>query len=399
MSHPAKFRISILWKNSVVSKLRIHISAPPSTSLNQLILGKDVVPVYVWSTSQEDISTPALKQLDTQDFADHLNQRLESKPLVLAFTEENLSVEDFNDVQFPKLQSLGKSSEFIPAVQSPMKALKKVASNQSSLEDIPTRGSALVVIKLDDARPDEDRGQLLKRHDSRINEIYKEALKVRNDVLAVYTSHYKSWMEPEVHRVRRLLQEQNKDSPLTINVGPILLYASSVPTFKINNDDIPLEFVVATYDKSKDNVLSLNMNFKNASSKHNFKVVFNNVAGYWSLDNASYVESKQELKPDKSIVAPVGFSYHCTAGISLKNDDIELTFENFQVQAFMNNGTKFSDAYNCEMFFTAPIWSGLFVMAILAIIMIWGLVMIMDIRTMDQFDDPKGKTITINAAE
>jgi hypothetical protein len=31
--------------------------------------------------------------------------------------------------------------------------------------------------------------------------------------------------------------------------------------------------------------------------------------------------------------------------------------------------------------------------------MILGLGMIMDIRTMDTFDDPKGKTITINVAE
>jgi V-type H+-transporting ATPase S1 subunit len=31
--------------------------------------------------------------------------------------------------------------------------------------------------------------------------------------------------------------------------------------------------------------------------------------------------------------------------------------------------------------------------------MIFGLGMIMDIKTMDRFDDPKGKTITITATE
>jgi V-type H+-transporting ATPase S1 subunit len=65
----------------------------------------------------------------------------------------------------------------------------------------------------------------------------------------------------------------------------------------------------------------------------------------------------------------------------------------------MEKAKTFGDAYNCELFFTPPIWSGLFVTSILALIMMWGLVMIMDIRTMDQFDDPKGKTITISVSE
>lgn len=60
---------------------------------------------------------------------------------------------------------------------------------------------------------------------------------------------------------------------------------------------------------------------------------------------------------------------------------------------------QFSDAYDCVGFTTIPIWSGLFVTLILSIIMTMGLTMIMDIKTMDRFDDPKGKTIIINASE
>lgn len=59
----------------------------------------------------------------------------------------------------------------------------------------------------------------------------------------------------------------------------------------------------------------------------------------------------------------------------------------------------FNDAYDCVGFTTIPIWSGLFVTFILAVIMTMGLTMIMDIKTMDRFDDPKGKTIIINASE
>ncbi|KAJ9579262.1 hypothetical protein L9F63_024630, partial [Diploptera punctata] len=71
------------------------------------------------------------------------------------------------------------------------------------------------------------------------------------------------------------------------------------------------------------------------------------------------------------------------------------------VQPFFeaNEDRIFGDAYDCVYFFTVPIWSGLFVCIIFSLIMIFGLCMIMDIKTMDRFDDPKGKTITINVAE
>lgn len=59
----------------------------------------------------------------------------------------------------------------------------------------------------------------------------------------------------------------------------------------------------------------------------------------------------------------------------------------------------FAEAYDCVGFMTATIWSGIFVTFILALIMTFGLTMMLDIKTMDRFDDPKGKTITINATD
>lgn len=41
----------------------------------------------------------------------------------------------------------------------------------------------------------------------------------------------------------------------------------------------------------------------------------------------------------------------------------------------------------------------MFITFMLLIILTYGITFIMDIRTMDRFDDPKGKTITINASE
>jgi V-type H+-transporting ATPase S1 subunit len=57
---------------------------------------------------------------------------------------------------------------------------------------------------------------------------------------------------------------------------------------------------------------------------------------------------------------------------------------------------RFSDAYDCISFFTMPIWSGILVTIMLLLILSCGLGMIVDIKVMDRFDDPKGKTISIS---
>lgn len=53
----------------------------------------------------------------------------------------------------------------------------------------------------------------------------------------------------------------------------------------------------------------------------------------------------------------------------------------------------------CEGFWTPGILAALFVVFLFILILLVGLSWIMDINTMDKFDDPKGKTITINTTE
>lgn len=131
-------------------------------------------------------------------------------------------------------------------------------------------------------------------------------------------------------------------------------------------------------------------------------------AGYWYLSGINVTEKgnpqlEYSLKV-KEVYAPVGFSYHCTAGIFYGGDTKQnLSLPSFQIQAFSSTTNRtqygFGDAYDCVGFTTAPIWSGLFVTFILALIMTFGLTFMMDIKTMDRFDDPKGKTITVNVNE
>lgn len=120
--------------------------------------------------------------------------------------------------------------------------------------------------------------------------------------------------------------------------------------------------------------------------------------GYYTLTKVNYEPGNIELRTTRDISFPFSFSYHCSPKTVFANGTTYLSITDMQVQVDHKNAT-FSDAYDCVGFTSIPIWTGIFVTAILGLIMIWALTMIMDIRTMDRFDDPKGKTITISSAE
>ena len=125
--------------------------------------------------------------------------------------------------------------------------------------------------------------------------------------------------------------------------------------------------------------------------------------GYYTIQG-SYEppNTTLDLSSNVDLVFPLNFSYHCSQNVTFVNKMVTFEIRDLQVQVDVrteNGAKKFDDAYDCVGFTTIPIWAGIFVTAILALIMIWGLTMIMDIRTMDRFDDPKGKTITISASE
>ncbi|KAJ8951416.1 hypothetical protein NQ318_006845 [Aromia moschata] len=143
------------------------------------------------------------------------------------------------------------------------------------------------------------------------------------------------------------------------------------------------------------------------SSTEGLQVVFTFTSSisvsYWNLKEATATYENNEYNLTGSIsdiYAPLSFSYHCGDLVLTDSANFQLDITYFQVQPFFNgtdNTTKFSDAYDCVGFTTVPIWSGLFVTSILLLIMTFGITMMMDIRTMDRFDDAKGKTITVTA--
>ncbi|KAA8591451.1 hypothetical protein FQN60_002394 [Etheostoma spectabile] len=114
----------------------------------------------------------------------------------------------------------------------------------------------------------------------------------------------------------------------------------------------------------------------------------------------------------RSIYAPAEYSFHCQSVTSFRDTLLvpnnmnqnttqwRLNFVDFQIQGFgLSNGTDFSYASDCAGFFTPGIWMGLITSLLMLLIFVYGLHMIMQLNTMDRFDDPKGPSISVPQSE
>ncbi|XP_055015787.1 L-rhamnose-binding lectin CSL2-like [Boleophthalmus pectinirostris] len=70
-----------------------------------------------------------------------------------------------------------------------------------------------------------------------------------------------------------------------------------------------------------------------------------------------------------------------------------------QIQGFNVSRGQFSYASDCAGFFSPGIWMGLMTSLLMVLVLTYGLHMIMQLRTMDRFDDPKGPAISVPQTE
>jgi len=102
---------------------------------------------------------------------------------------------------------------------------------------------------------------------------------------------------------------------------------------------------------------------------------------------------------------PVGHSYVCgetmtfierNSSSSASAGRLTLNVNGLQVQSFMGpEATQFGPSWDCVGFFTTGIWMGLITGIMLILILFYGMTMIVSIKTMDRFDDPKAKTVFV----
>ncbi|KAK9723133.1 V-type proton ATPase subunit S1, luminal domain [Popillia japonica] len=374
-------------------------------------VSSEYVPVYIWETSKSIEAVPALPKISKETFKEIIQERLEKKSLVVIFAEPNLSAEDFGAVDesgnkiYSNLASIKASRTYLPSVDEPIDVLKGLRSNelsQTTIKDFNINDikSSVVFVDLDDVQDNEDRNEILARHDKSISNIYN-ALQEKGDVFAIYTAYHTSWIAPETlgFKSRNVLQATSADTAFAWNMEGFLLYVSDVPYVMINS--VRTNLTQHTLDVTAFTNASLVARLVLADQP-TISFVFTFTGGYWTLTNVSIVTAGSETQLRvRDINAPFGFSYQCTNTVfSLRgNANTFLSLPGMQLQASTSAITAFGDPLYCIGFTTAPIWSGIFVTAILVTIMAIGLSMMMDIKTMDRFDDPKGKTIQINASE
>lgn len=147
-----------------------------------------------------------------------------------------------------------------------------------------------------------------------------------------------------------------------------------------------------------------------------FATSYGLVEGYWYLKmfsmnykNSSAGNDLTTVSLDEEFIAwtPFGFSYHCHDNppiyakqnqSAFGSESLFVAFKAFQVQVF-EVGNGFGYYNDCVGFFTIPIWSAIICSAVLLSILFFGIIMLMNIKTMDRLDDPKGKTISVTVTD
>ncbi|KAL7988227.1 hypothetical protein Chor_007146 [Crotalus horridus] len=227
---------------------------------------------------------------------------------------------------------------------------------------------------------------------------------------------------------RQLLQKETVFAPVrypTDGIPRILFWASNLSVtinktlFDLTNLTFGPSAVVDVQESKWNSSFSeLVLKYENIDRKQ-LRIRF-------QMTNASYPVSKRNwfvlhtvelVRPGEPpavfnatyITAPTNYSFSCACvssepslgGILVPRNatNWKLTIMRFQIQSYQLINETFSDASDCAGFFSPGLWMGLLTSFLLVAIFTYGLHMIMSLKTMDRFDDPKGPTISVPQTE
>ncbi|XP_068087131.1 V-type proton ATPase subunit S1 [Anabrus simplex] len=408
------------------------------------------VPVLMWesagNSNSVDNSPSVFTKMSVNGFYHHVANQLSvgdsRNKHIVVFVEEMLSVEDFSRTDahgfssYPFLTNLTSTAStvsFLPSVQKPLKALERLNYEWHVLDvrdatniTLPAEGGAIFVVYFGEGKDVEPkRSSALKQHDQIIFESYNKILS-HSHVIGIYTSNRLSRDELDSFTTRKLFavedyeEEEKKNGTMwydSLKNATVFLYFHTDPFFSTNvtgtNDTLDIDSIISVIeemdgtDLQRQYQLNLTVDFTgNTTGKSgvlNF-IFYLSAFNYWKLEEIQYSDedfSNETLRSFTEIYAPKGFSYHCSNNITFTSESTNLYFPNVQIEAFIEDRDtlRFGDAYDCVPFYTPAILSGLFVTVMITLITMWGLSMIMSIHTNDQYDDPKGKTITVSSTD
>ncbi|KAI8038458.1 V-type proton ATPase subunit S1 [Drosophila gunungcola] len=359
-------------------------------------------PVFLWGANS--VAKPSLKTVPQAEFAEQLATLLKDH-MVVAFEENGLSNKDFlcsnsqSQSCYAQLQGVSPKT-YYTSVENPSEALRSVAAKRehNSIDAsgklvTPAKcsvGTALFV-SFEDAT--ESREDVLEAHDAAIAAISKQfECKVAYLYLAAPST------APVVQRRTRRETAATKGGFIWYATNQFQIFYTAI---HYNGKSVDVTGMAVTNSTTPLTKFSVELATSEASKKITFDILYD--GGYFSMSNLAYDGSKFRTS---DVNAPVKFSFSCgnltLDSIPVDNMYNTLSFKSLQLQAPFDgtykNNFAFGDSWDCVGFVTPGILMGLFVVALLLIIMFVGVCWMMDINTMDRFDDPKGKTITINTA-
>uniref|UniRef100_A0A8D0DE93 ATPase H+ transporting accessory protein 1a n=2 Tax=Sander lucioperca TaxID=283035 RepID=A0A8D0DE93_SANLU len=163
------------------------------------------------------------------------------------------------------------------------------------------------------------------------------------------------------------------------------------------------------------------LNYENVLGHRSFKLIFAmnqrlykvSARRWFTLDavELEYDGTKATFNGSRNVYAPAEYSYRCESVTSFRwpllvprsskdpANQWRVSFKDFQIQGFNVSGSEFSYASDCAGFFSPGIWMGLMTSLLMVLVLTYGLHMIMQLRTMDRFDDPKGPAISVPQIE
>lgn len=180
-------------------------------------------------------------------------------------------------------------------------------------------------------------------------------------------------------------------------------YSTSCANYNSTNPNATLNMVYRSDKISGDKVTGVTLTLELRISKAGKYWMGSGLSHVAIQSSASNLNKDLKLR-DADITATNGFSFSCS-NLRLRTapannetlTSIILNIKRFQLQPFstQNPNRIFADSFDCSTWFTISLWVGLFVTLLFGAIISLGIFMLFEIKTMDRFENPKGKTITV----
>ncbi|XP_058452107.1 V-type proton ATPase subunit S1 [Malaya genurostris] len=367
------------------------------------------VPVFIWGKPSVTY-VPALSQYKTSEFSALIESQSGADTFTLVFVEDSLSSEDLSQCKlgtqtcFRNLANLNRKS-YLPNVQNPLDTfdvedknvqIVKVSEDGTLSERVTPKGGAVVILNL--------QGDDFASHDALIDNLYNRFRAEFDKTLAIYTAKTPSFSYPTLIRQRRQAKQDTPQPDMkTFTVENTFIIAYEKFSAGASDQDIT-EVSFNKIDKTDSNssdpgTLQIELNGPGGVLVFNFLLS----QGSWQIVGVKFDNTDYHLR--HRVDVNQHFSYHCNRLEYFTVDGKKrILFEEVQLQPHWESEgtekfTRFGDAWDCIGFTSPGILTGLFLVAIFIFIGAYGITWMMDIRTMDRYDDPKGKTIIVSAAE